>query len=75
MTIRYALAGERSGELLSFGGQVLVHGDRAELDFLVPIGARVVTLPAGIPEEQTMPLSAHPELAGLRWPLRKDDFR
>lgn len=71
---RYGLQGPVSRELLTFGGRVLVHDSAAELGYLVP-GVRVVTVPRDIPPEQTLPISAHPGLAGVRFPLRKDDFR
>ena len=74
MTARFGLRGAVSGELISYGGRVLVHDNAAELRFLIP-GARVVNLPHHIDPEQTMPISAHPELAGVRFPLDRRDFR
>lgn len=71
---RYGLQGVTSGELITYGGRVLVHDNPAELAFLIA-GARVVTIPRGVSVEQTLPIAAHPELAGLRWPLRREDFR
>ncbi|MEU5448659.1 hypothetical protein [Streptomyces californicus] len=74
MTALYALAGSISGELLTHGGKVLVHGDRAELEALV-VGARAIPFPPSIPIEDTKRLRDHPGLAHLRWPLRKEDLR
>lgn len=74
MSGRYGIQGPVSGELVTYGGRVLVHDNAAELGFLLP-GARVVTVPRDIPTEQTMPISAHPELAGVRFPLDRRDFR
>ncbi len=74
MKPRYGLQGTNSGELLTLGGRVLVHDNSAELAFLTA-GARIVTVPGDIPDEQTLPISAHPEFAGVTWPLRKDEFR
>jgi hypothetical protein len=71
---RYGLQGATSRELLTYGGRVLVHDNAVELGFLVA-GAEVVTVPRDIPPEQTLPISVHPELTGLRWPLRREDFR
>lgn len=71
---RHALVGAVSGELLSLGGRVLVHDNAAELEFLFP-GARVVALPSYVPPEQTLPVSAHPEMASVRFPLDRRDFR
>ncbi|WP_018502985.1 hypothetical protein [Parafrankia discariae] len=73
MTGLYALAGARSGELLSLGGRVLVHSDRAELEFLFP-GARVVACPVA-DAVGGMPIADHPDMAHVRFPLRRSDFR
>lgn len=71
---RYGLAGPISGDLLTYQGKALVHDSRAELEFLFA-DARVVEIPSGMPVEQTMPVAAHPDLVGVRWPLRREDFR
>ncbi|HEY3689645.1 MAG TPA: hypothetical protein VGL46_05005 [Pseudonocardiaceae bacterium] len=71
---RYALVGAISGELASYGGRVLVHDSQAELEYLIP-GGRVVTLPSHIPPEQTLPIAQHPEMAAVRFPLQRGDFR
>ena len=74
MSARYGLQGPVSRELLTCGGRVLVHDNPHELAFLVP-GVRVVSVPRDIPPEQTMPISAHPGLAGVRFPLDRRDFK
>lgn len=71
---RYGLVGAASGELLTHGGRVLSHDSQAELEFLFP-GARVVNLPSHIPPERTLPVSAHPEMASVRFPLDRRDFQ
>jgi hypothetical protein len=71
---RYAVAGAASGELLSYGGLVLVHGDRAELEFLLA-DQRVVEVPAHVPDGQTMPWARHPQMDAIRFPLNRADFR
>lgn len=71
---RYAMVGERSKELLSLGGLVLVHHDPAELEFLFA-GARVIRCPSSIPDGHTMPVAAHPGLAAVTWPLKREQFR
>lgn len=71
---RLALVGAVSGELLSYGGRVLTHGNAVELAFLFP-GARIVTLPAHVPPEQTLPVPAHPELTAVRFPIDRKDFK
>jgi hypothetical protein len=71
---RYGLKGEVSRELWTYEGRVLVHDNPHEMEFLVS-GAAPVELGRSFPEELTMPLSQHPELAAIQWPLRKEDFR
>ncbi|MBA5222222.1 hypothetical protein [Streptomyces griseoaurantiacus] len=61
------------GDLLSFGGKVIVHDSKAELEFLV-CGVRIVECPRDIPDEQTIPLRFHPDMATIRWPLTKEQF-
>jgi hypothetical protein len=74
MSRRYALKGSVSGELLTFGGLVLVHGDRAEMEYLFA-GTQVVEIGPQIPECDTMLLAQHPDIAGkIRFPLRREDF-
>lgn len=69
--MRYALRGSVSGELLTYQGRVLVHDNRGELEWLFP-GERVVPYDGDLP---TMPVAEHPDMAPVRWPLRKEDFR
>jgi hypothetical protein len=71
---RYGLFGARSRDFLTYAGRVLVHDNPDELGFLVA-GATVRAVPPSVPDDQTLPITAHPELADVRWPLRKDDFR
>ena len=70
---RYGLMGERSRELLTYGGRVLWHDNRAELEFLVT-GAKVVELPGDIPPDQCLPIRLHPDLAAVQWPLTREQF-
>lgn len=71
---RYGLKGNRSGDLLSYGGRILVHDNENELQFLFP-GTRTVRVSDTMPDELTLPIWAHPELAGVRFPLDRRDFR
>ena len=71
---RYGVRGAVSRELLSYGGRVLVHDNVAELEFLLP-GQQVVRIPRSIPVQDTLPLTAHPELSSVRFPLSRKDFR
>lgn len=74
MNRRYALYGRCSRDFLTFGGRVLVHDDRAEMEFLFP-GCPVRELPADIPADQTLPIEHHPDLAATTFPLDRNEFR
>jgi hypothetical protein len=72
---RYALQGALSRDLLTWNGKVLVHDDRAEMEFLVTGDVRVIDCPRDIPPEQTIEIRYHPQLASVTWPLTKEQFR
>lgn len=74
MSARYGLYGDTTRDFLTYGGRVLVHGSRAELEFLCP-GTRVREVPPSVPAEQTLPIRFHPHLQHLSWPLRREEFR
>jgi hypothetical protein len=67
------MLGRRSGQLLSYGGRVLVHNDKAELEFLFPT-ARVIRITDGDLDQPTMSIREHPSMASVSWPLRREDF-
>lgn len=75
MSKRYGLYGANSRDFLTYAGRVLVHDDKAELEFLVPRGAAVREVPPSFPPDQCLPVRQHPGLSHLRWPLRREDFR
>lgn len=77
----YVLVQHASGEPFTFRGRVLVHGTREDLEWLVPTHP-VREVPGRTPEEvqarlgvPVMQLRDHPDMAGIRWPLKKEDFR
>lgn len=74
MTRRYAMVGAVSQEPLSYGGLILTHTDRAELEFFIQGAARVVELGDQIPEYDCMSITQHPDLQQVRWPLNREDF-
>lgn len=75
MTRRFVMIGSVSGEALSYGGLILTHTDRAEMEWLFTgIRGDVVEIGSQIPEYDTMPISQHPDLSQIRWPLRREDF-
>lgn len=72
---RYALQGALSRDLLTWNGKVLVHSDKAEMEFLFTGDVRVIPCPRDIPPEQTIEIRHHPQLASVTWPLTKEQFR
>lgn len=68
----WALKSTCSPGVLTYGGEVLVHENRAELEFLFPHRETVDVSNTVLPK---MPIKNHPELTGFRWPLRREDFR
>jgi len=61
-----------TGDVFTLGGAILVHDNPSELEFLFPgRKARDVT-GTRCP---VRPWKDHPEMAGVRWPLRREDFR
>jgi len=74
MSTRWAIEGPLTRDLLTYGGKVIVHNSRPELEWLLD-GARVVPCPKAIPPEQTIKLRHHPQFDGCSWPLRRDEFR
>lgn len=71
---RYALVGPRTGELLSYRGRIIVHGDKAEMEFLFP-QARIVRVSDGDLDRPTMRLQDHPDMVSTSFPLRREEFR
>lgn len=72
-----ALQGGVSGELISYLGLVLVHDNRAEMEWLFPKMKVVeVTMKDGhlADGRLTMSVKDHPQFEGIHWPLRKDEF-
>lgn len=69
-----------SGELYSLNGRVLVHDNRAELEWLmpqtktVPLPGETVTDVAARLNRPVMLWKDHPDMAGIAWPLRRKDF-
>jgi hypothetical protein len=77
----YAMKAPVSGELYSLGGKVLVHPTREDLEWLVP-GSQMVEVPGTTMDEVAARLGRpvmrwqdHPDMAGIRWPLDRRDFR
>jgi hypothetical protein len=70
----YAAVGQISGELITYGGKVLVHPNRHEMEYLLS-GVKIVRCPSYVKPSERSPLKNHTDLSDVRWPLRKEDFR
>jgi hypothetical protein len=69
------------GEPFTFRGALVVHDSREELEWLVPTHP-VREIPGRTPGEvaarlgvPVLALKDHPDMASVRWPLKKEDFR
>lgn len=74
----YAIYGQRSADLLTFEGRVIVHDNRGELEFLLPRSRVVRVTAADVRRRSPLPplqLRDHPGLSHLRWPLTRDQFQ
>ena len=73
---RYAMMGVHTGQLVSYAGRVLVHNNRAELEFLFPNRdkTRIIRVTDGDLGQPTMSIRDHPDMISVRWPLRREDF-
>lgn len=71
---RYAVVGARSGDLLTYRGAVIVHNDRAEMEWLLP-GSKVVRVTDGDLGAPVLQLRDHPDCRHITFPLRREDFR
>lgn len=78
---RYALKGQKTGELLSYNGRVIVHNNREELAWLMGKGIEsgtlsVVEISAQFASKRPLlRLEHHPDMAAVRFPLDRDEFR
>ena len=72
MTALFVLVGKRSGAALTYGGRVITHENRAEMAWLFP-HERVAEYRPG--NDPTMKLVDHPDMAAVRFPLNRKDFR
>lgn len=63
------------GQLLSYNGKTLVHGDRAELEFLLAGEVRIVPCPPSLRPEDCMEIKFHPQFAHHQFPLRREAYR
>ncbi|MFE3031579.1 hypothetical protein ACFXKY_08010 [Streptomyces canus] len=63
------------GQLLSYGGKTLVHGDKGELEFLLAGDVRIVPCPPSLRPEDCMEIRFHPQFSHHQFPLRREAYR
>lgn len=68
----YGIKGRSTGQLLSYQGMAILHSSRGEMEFLFP-AERVIQVATS--SEPFILLKDHPDMAPVKWPLRKEDFR
>lgn len=61
-----------TGDVFTYGGAVLVHDNRAELEYLFPGRQTVDVSQSVLPK---MMIRDHPGMAPVQFPLRREDFR
>lgn len=69
----FGLWGQHTSTWLTYDGRVIAHTDRAELEFLCP--GTPVKLLNGIDRSEVLMIRDHPDMAPVRWPLDRRDFR
>jgi hypothetical protein len=70
----YGLWGRTSRDFLTYLGRVLVHDNRAELEFLFP-ECPIREVPASFRSDMCFPIEQHPGMSNVRFPLQRSDFR
>lgn len=72
----WCLVGDKSNELFTYKGWLLVHEDKRELEYLFP-GNKVVQKPSWYGDDLTMPLKDHPDMSAVQFPLEEhmDQFK
>ena len=67
----WALKSSAGPGVITYGGQVLVHDNRSELEWLFPHRETVDVTESVLPK---LSIKKHPQCASLAWPLRREDF-
>jgi hypothetical protein len=72
----YVLVGKKTGDPLSYKGQVIVHSSRVELEYLFP-ESRVEPAPGWVLTSPTIQLKDHPDMNAVQFPIAEhmDQFR
>lgn len=78
MTQLFAIYGRQTKDILTWGGQPIVHTNRYEMEWLMPGAIVVQVTERDLRDRSPLPplrLRDHPGLAHLTWPLRREDFQ
>ena len=68
----YGIVGRSTKTLLTYQGKAILHDSREEMEFLFP-AEKVIPAPHWV--EDYILLKNHPDMAPVKWPLQKNDFR
>lgn len=71
---QYGLWGTTRREFLTWRGRVLVHSNRAELEWLFPHSV-VREVPPSFATNMRLPIQQHPDLQHVTFPLVRSEFR
>lgn len=63
------------GQLLSWRGKVLIHGDKGELEFLLTGDIRIIPCPPSLRAEDCMEIKFHPQFSHHQFPLVRSAYR
>ncbi len=66
--MKYVLVGKTTREPLSYMGRVIVHDNKAELEYLFPY-TRVEPLPNYFGDDLTIELKDHPDMDAVQFPI------
>lgn len=72
----YVLVGKKTNEPLSYRGQIIVHDNRAEMEYLFPY-TRIEQAPVYVLNSPTIQLKDHPDMSPVQFPItdHMDQFR
>jgi hypothetical protein len=60
-----------TGDLFTLQGELIVHDNRAELEWLFPGRETVDVTESVLPK---LSIKKHPQCSYLRWPIQREDF-
>jgi len=64
----YVIVGQKTGEPLTYKGQVIVHTSKAEFEYLFP-ESRIEPAPGWVLSSPTIKLEDHPDMNAVQFPI------